>query len=107
MPHSLMVSLAVPWGLVSNPCARSFELPKTNRKTKSVHSVHDRSRQMMRPVGRVVMGPEPCINLRDDNLLSGRTDFVDLIGQQSGGVEAVCSDLNFFPAVPRNHLVGV
>jgi len=61
----------------------------------------------MWPLGRVVMRPEPRIHLWNDDLLPRRAQLVDFIGQQSGRVQAMGPNLNFLPAIARNHLVRV
>src|ERR1700690_546942 len=62
---------------------------------------------MMRPPGGVIVGPEARVDLRNDDLLVLRANFVDLVAQQRGGVDAVDTDFNFLATVARNHLVGV
>src|SRR5450432_3494106 len=75
--------------------------------SNSKESVHDRFGQMMRPPGGVIVGPQARVDLRNDDLLVLRANFVDLVTQQCRGVDAVDADFNFLAAVARNHLVGV
>ena len=69
--------------------------------------VHDGAGQMVRPVGGVVVGPDAGIYLGDDDLVVRRPEFVDLLGEQGSGVDAMRADFDFLGAVARNHLVGV
>ena len=66
-------------------------------------SVHNGAGKMMRPGRGVIVRPQARIDLRNDHLLVRRTQLVDLIRQQSGGVQAMGTNVDFLPAVPGNN----
>ena len=62
---------------------------------------------MVRPKCRVVVRPEPRVNLRNDDLQIGGPNFVDLLAQQGSGVKRVRANLDFLRRISRNQLIRI
>src|SRR5215472_11291198 len=61
--------------------------------------IHDCLRQVVRPGGRVIGQPEARVDLGNDDLTVGRTNFVDFLREQCGRVKAVGAELDLPPGI--------
>ena len=68
----------------------------------AVALIHYGVGEVVGPVGGVVVGPDAGIYLGDDNLGVGGAEFVDFLGEQRCGVNAVGAEFDFLGAVARD-----
>src|SRR5215468_10925177 len=62
---------------------------------------------MMWPGSRVVVGPKPCVDLRDDHLHVPWPKFVDFFCEHCRSVNTVRADFDLPTGVPGNDLVRI